>query len=138
MMEEGITLCLDFGERYVGVAITDVDGELALRYGVIDSKDDDVLDEAEAIVEEEDVSQILVGVPRSLSGEESEQTHACLAFIEDLRDRLPAMPIEEADETFTSLEAERIVAAEGGEKEEAHAEAARLMLESYLKQHVEL
>src|SRR5688572_24760575 len=114
MTEEGVVLCLDYGERYVGVAITDVDGELALRYSVIDRKDDDVLDEVEAIVEEEDVSKIVVGVPRSLSGEESDQTHVCLAFIEDLRDRLPVVPIEEADETFTTLEAERVVAAEGG------------------------
>lgn len=131
-------MCLDFGERYVGVAITDVDGELALRYSVVDCNEDDILDEVEAMVEEEDVSKIVVGVPRSLSGEESDQTHVSLAFIEDLRDRLPSMPIEEVDETFSTIEAERTVAAEGGKKEEAHAEAARLMLESYLKQHVEL
>lgn len=131
-------LCLDYGERYVGVAITDVDGGIALRHSVIDRNLDDVLNAVEAIVEEEDVSKILVGVPRSLSGEESDQTHASLAFIEDLRDQLPTLPIEEVDETFTSVEAERTVAAEGGKKEETHAEAARLMLESYLKQHVEL
>ena len=132
MTTEAVTLCLDYGERYVGVAITDVDGELALRHSVIDRKEDDVLDEVEAIVEEEDVSKIVVGVPRSLSGEESDQTHVSLAFIEDLRDRLPSMPIEEADETFTSMEAERVIAGEGGKKEEAHAEAARLMLDGYL------
>lgn len=134
MDEAGIILCLDYGAHYVGCAITDVDGDLALRYSVIDTKEDSVLDEVEMIVEEEDVTKILVGVPRSLSGEESAQTHASLAFIEDLRERLPAMPIEEADETFTSMEAERVIAGEGGKKEEAHAEAARLMLESYLQQ----
>lgn len=132
-MNEGVLLCLDYGERYVGVAITDIDGELALRHIVIDQGKQDVLDEVEVIVEEEDVSRILVGVPRSLSGEESEQTHVCLAFIEDLRDRLPSMPVEEVDETFTSVEAQRTIQAEGGQKEEAHAEAARLMLESFLK-----
>lgn len=134
MTNEGIILCLDFGSRYVGVAITDVDGEIALRYSVIDRKEDDILDEVEAIVEEEDVVKIVVGVPRSLSGEESEQTHASLSFMEDLRERLPSMPVEETDETFTTMEAERTIRAEGGKKEEAHAEAARLMLESYLQQ----
>lgn len=133
-MNEGILLCLDFGERNVGVAITDVDGGIALRYSVIDRKEDDVLDEVEAIVEEEDVAKIVVGVPRSLSGEESEQTHASLSFIEDLRERLPTLPIEEADETFTTVEAERIIQDEGGKPEEAHAEAARLMLETFLQQ----
>lgn len=127
-------MCLDFGERNVGVAITDVDGGIALRYSVIDRKEDGVLDEVEAIVEEEDVTKIVVGVPRSLSGEESEQTHASLSFIEDLRERLPTLPIEEADETFTTVEAERIIQDEGGKPEEAHAEAARLMLETFLQQ----
>lgn len=131
-MNEGIILCLDYGERYVGCAITDIDGDLALRHSVIDQKTDDVLDEIEVMVEEEDISKILVGVPRSLTGEESDQTHVCLAFIEDVRERLPSMPVEDVDETFTSVEAERAIAAEGGKKEEAHAEAARLILKSFL------
>lgn len=126
-------LCLDYGGRYVGVAITDMDGKIALRHGVIDRKKSDELDEVEMIVEEEMITTIVIGVPRSLSGEESDQTHTTLAFVEDVKERFPHLKVETIDETFTSKEAERVIRAEGGKLEDAHAEAARLMLESYLK-----
>lgn len=132
-------LCLDFGGRYVGVAITDADGKIALRHGVIDRKNPSqphpggLLDEIGMIVEDEGVNTIVVGVPRSLSGEESEQTHTTLAFVEDVKERFPNLKVETIDETFTSKEAERVIRAEGGKLEDAHAEAARLMLESYLQ-----
>lgn len=138
-------LCLDYGERYVGVAITDTDGKIALRHGVIDRKIlvqpdrgdiGGLLDAIEMIIEEENMQTIVVGVPRSLSGEESEQTHTTLAFVEDVKERFPNLKVETIDETFTSKEAERVIRAEGGKLEDAHAEAARLMLESYLKTHL--
>lgn len=128
-------LCLDYGERYVGVAITDADGKIALRHGVIDRRNPsgDLLDVIEIIAEEEDIATIVVGVPRSLSGKESDQTHTTLAFAEDVKERFPNVKVETIDETFTSKEAERVIRAEGGKLEDAHAEAARLMLESYLQ-----
>lgn len=142
-------LCLDYGERYVGVAITDVDGKIALRYSVIDRKRPHptpplsgrdiggLLDAIAMIVEDEGITTIVVGVPRSLSGKESDQTHTTLVFVEDVKERFPNVKVETVDETFTSKEAERVIRAEGGSLEDAHAEAARLMLESYLARNSE-
>lgn len=136
-------LCLDYGSRYVGVAITDAEGKIALRYRVIDRKNPSqphpggLLDEIAMIIEEENIQTIVIGVPRSLSGKESEQTHTTLAFVEDVRERFPHLKVETIDETFTSKEAERVIRAEGGRLEEAHSEAARLMLESYLARNSE-
>lgn len=125
-------LCLDYGERYVGMAFAGED-RIALRSGVIDQKRQDVLDEVEMIVSEEDVKKILVGVPLNLAGEETAQTHVSLKFIEKLRERLgEGVEIEGADETLTSVEAGRIIQFEGGKPEDEHAEAARIILESYL------
>jgi putative Holliday junction resolvase len=127
-------LCLDYGERYVGAAITDADERLALRHSIIDRKQHDVFQAVRETVEREEVSKILVGVPVSLSGRETEQTRVSLAFIEQLTKALdPTITIESVDETLTSVEAENIVRFEGGKKDDAHAEAARLMLEQYLR-----
>lgn len=125
-------LGIDYGSRYVGLAITDPEEKLALRHGVVDRKQNDVLDEIGMIIEDENIATVVIGVPRSLSGKESDQTHTTLAFVEDVRERFPEVNIETVDETFTSKEAERIIRAEGGKLEEAHSEAARLMLESYI------
>jgi RNase H-fold protein (predicted Holliday junction resolvase) len=44
-----------------------------------------------------------------------------------------AVAIESVDETLTSVEAARQIRFEGGSQEDEHMEAARLMLESYLR-----
>jgi putative Holliday junction resolvase len=127
-------VCLDYGERYIGVAITDPDEKIALRHSVIDQKKQAALDTVRGIVEQERVKKVLVGVPVSLSGNETEQTRVSLAFMEKLREALGSdVSVEHVDETLTSVEAEKIVRFEGGNKDDAHAEAARLMLEQYLR-----
>jgi putative Holliday junction resolvase len=132
-----IIACLDYGERYVGVALTDPDGRLALRHSVIDQKKQDALVGIVALVEKEEVERVLIGLPVSLSGRESTQTLITQQFIERLREKLPSeIAIQNVDETLTSVEAERRVKAEGSPSSEAHAEAARIMLEDYLRSAV--
>lgn len=129
------TIALDYGSRYIGVAISDVDNRLALRHSVIDQKKVAAIEEIKKIVEGEKIGMVVVGLPVSLSGKPSEQTHATVDFIEKLRQALPReVQIDTADETLTSHEAEARVMAEGGSKNDAHAEAARLILEEYLRQ----
>lgn len=131
-------ICLDYGTRYVGVAITDDDENLAVRHSVIDQKQAPALDSIPALVARERATKVLVGVPVSLSGNISEQTTITRDFITQLTHRLshmtPPVPVEEVDETLTSFEAERRITLEGGAKDEAHAEAARIMLETYIRQ----
>ena len=127
-------LALDYGERYVGVAITDPAGRLALRHSVIDQKQQNLMGLVRDIIHKENIDKILVGVPVSLEGEETEQTYISLAFIERLQEELgEGIEVISADETLTSIEAEQRLMREGIKKEEAHAEAARIILEDYLR-----
>lgn len=127
-------IALDYGERYVGVAITDPEGRLALRHAVIDQKKENARELIGEIVLKEKVTTVLVGVPVSLEGEETEQTHVSLRFIEQLQEALgEGVAVVSVNETLTSAEAERRIAREGGSLHEAHAEAARIMLEEYLR-----
>jgi putative Holliday junction resolvase len=126
-------LCLDYGSRYLGVAITDPDERLALRHSVIDQKKKAALPVLQTIIEKERVTTIVVGVPISLSGNESQQTKVSRKFIEKLRTVFPSLTITEADETLTSYEAEQRIKAEGGKPGDSHAEAARIILEDHLQ-----
>ena len=57
-----------------------------------------------------------------------------IQFIEELKEALgPDVDIESVDETLTSVEAEKVLRFEGGKKGDQHAEAARIMLDDYLK-----
>lgn len=128
-------LCLDYGDRYIGIAATDSEGKIPYRYGTIDQKMHSALHEIAQIVEKERIIKVLVGIPLSLEGNETEQTHKSLAFLEALRAKLgPNIEVEGVDETLTSVEAQRMIAHEGAKKEDEHAEAARLMLADYLRQ----
>jgi putative holliday junction resolvase len=127
-------LAVDYGSRFVGLAITDDSERLALRHSVIDQKKEKVLDVIVKIITKDKIKLILVGVPVSLSGEETDQTHVSLKFIEDLRDSLgESVEVMGVDETLTSVEAEKQLKWEGGNKDEAHAEAARIILQDYLR-----
>lgn len=126
-------LCLDYGERYIGVAVTDPDGRIALRHSTIDQKKQKGLEQIAGLVEEEKIKKVLVGVPISLAGGETAQTHASLVFMEQLREVLgKEIEVEGVDETLTSVEAGRQLKFEGAKLEEEHAEAARLMLADYI------
>lgn len=126
-------LCLDYGSRYIGVAATDYEGRIPYRYGVIDQKETPAVAALKEIVEKERIVKILLGVPISLEGKETQQTHDTLAFMEQLQQALgEEIEIEPVDETLTSVEAQLNIKAEGGQASDEHAEAARLMLVDYL------
>jgi putative holliday junction resolvase len=127
-------ICLDYGERYVGVAATDRDESITLRHSVIDQKEEsDVLSAIEELVKKDEVSKVVVGVPIGMSGEETAQTQETLDFIGELKLKLgDEMEVEGIDERLTSIQAGQNIQAEGGKKEDEHMEAARLILESYL------
>lgn len=126
-------LAVDFGERYIGVAISDDEERLALRHSVIDQKRINAWQAIQYLVQQEKISRVVVGWPLNLARQETEQTNQTAIFIEKLREILPKnVLVATADETFSSLEAERRIRTEGLPKQEAHSEAARLILENYL------
>ncbi len=129
-------LCLDYGDRYIGMAATDTDGRLPHRFGTIDQQKEKALDKIEDIIKKAPVRHILVGVPISLVGNVTDQTRKTLAFIDLLKSRLGnQVKIETIDETLTSIEAQKLIRLEGGNPEDEHAEAARIMLADYIAGH---
>lgn len=130
-----MVLAIDFGDRHIGLALGSPPETPVHRYGSIDQKSTDAKAHIQQIVLKEGVTKVLVGVPVSLSGEETEQTYKSLQFIEALQAVLPTIiSVESIDETLTSVEAQKNLAFEGASAEDEHAEAARIMLSDYFKQ----
>lgn len=126
-------LCLDYGERNVGVAITDAEGEIALRHSTIDQRKTDIWKQVGLLVQSKQIEKVLVGVPVSLSGEETAQTRDSMTFLKKLQSVLgDKVAVDGVDEVFSSKEARRRLRAEGGNEGEEHMEAARLMLADYI------
>ena len=80
-----------------------------------------------ALVAEREADRVVVGLPLSLSGEDSDQTRAARAFADRLAARVRPVPVELYDERFTT----RIAAQSGGRAAE-DSRAAAVLLESWL------
>jgi putative holliday junction resolvase len=101
----GRVLGLDAGERRIGVAISDPDRHLALplRSVIADGRGGE-LDALATLVRDEEVAEVVVGLPLSLSGDESAQTARARAFGATLEQKL-ALPVHFWDERLSTQEA---------------------------------
>ena len=114
-------LGIDYGEKRIGLALSDEEGRIAFPHGTA-SRFEEVV---EAVYRER-VGAVVIGLPLTLSGEASEETASARSFAARLG-KAVQLPIAFEDERFTSKIAERHTP-----KEKADASAAALILQSYL------
>jgi putative Holliday junction resolvase len=125
-------LALDIGDRWTGVAISDPLGILPRPYDTIKSAE--LFSSLEQIIHKERISTIVVGLPTTLRGTESEQTKKVLALTEDLKKLFPTIEWKMWDERLTSKQASTIKSTKTKEdKLRSHAIAAAIFLSSYLE-----
>ncbi|EJX04367.1 Holliday junction resolvase-like protein [gut metagenome] len=92
-------------------------------------------------VKEEPVERIVVGHPRQMNYEESENMVRIVPFVNRLRKLLPDIPIELVDERFTSVLAHQAMLQGGLKKKDRQNKAlvdeisATIILQSYLESH---
>jgi putative Holliday junction resolvase len=104
----GRCLGIDLGERRIGLACSDRERRVALAHGILERTASHRLDhEAIArLVDELDISLVVVGLPLSLDGTVGPAARAVLSEIEELAARL-AVPVMTSDERLTTVEATR-------------------------------
>jgi putative holliday junction resolvase len=107
-------LGLDLGSKRIGVAVSDRSGTIASPLTVIQrgrSRRHDY-DRIAALVREEEADCVVVGMPRSLSGGEGPAAKAARAEATALAS-VVGVPVETYDERFTTVTANRALAATG-------------------------
>ncbi len=111
-------MALDAGERRIGVAISDPTHTVARALTIIvrRSKAED-FERLCQLVAEHEVERVIVGYPRSLSGQEGPQARRVARWAEALRAALP-VPVELWDERFSTAIAEEVLR-ERGERHRA-------------------
>ena len=135
----GRVIGLDYGSRTVGVALTDALGLTVQPLETITRKEENklrrTLARAEEIIKELGVTEIVVGLPLHLDGEESESSAKARAFGEMLS-RRTGLPVYYQDERLTTVEADEILTETGVPKKDRKtyidAVAASLILEDFL------
>ena len=132
-------LGLDFGSKTVGVAVSD--GLLLTAQGVetIERKDESKLRKTcariEELIAEDEVTEIVLGLPKNMNNTEGERVEKTKAFGEML-ERRTGLPVHYWDERLTTVAAEQILMESGVRRENRKAVidkvAAGLILQGYL------
>ncbi len=132
----GRVLGLDLGDARIGVAISDPDRRIAVASGTIHvGRPPGELKAVAAMAAENDVVMIVVGHPRSMSGEAGSQAVKAEAFAEALRAVLQ-VPVVLQDERLSTVEAERSLQTAGVKSRDRRAvvdaTAAAIILQAWL------
>lgn len=126
-------LGIDFGIKRIGLAISDERERIAFPYKTIQNiKEKDAIKEIGEIIVKENVGKIIAGEPLNLKGESSEITLKAREFFSKLQEQV-SVPLIFFDERFSSKIARNNVSFKKFPKEIIDQEAARVILEDYLK-----
>lgn len=129
---------LDVGGRRIGVARASLIARLPEPLKVIEQSES-VWDDIRRLVDTEDAAAVVVGLPRGMQGQSTEQTRIVEDFVNKLRQEL-SVPIYMQDEALTSVQAEKELQKAGKfiEKDMIDNLAATYILEDFLHEHEEL
>lgn len=99
------TLGIDFGERRIGLAISDREGRVAVPLETLERSDDrQAVRVIAAIARRQEVESLVVGDPRMADGSRGSASERVARFAERLR-AATGLPLSLVDESLTSLEA---------------------------------
>lgn len=126
-------LGLDVGEKRIGVAVASGFARLARPLAAL-KRSDSTLDDIAKLAEQEDIGTVVIGLPRGMESQETEQTRITEEFISQLRQRLSIVIVTQ-DEALTSRLAETELNKRGKpyEKGDVDSLAATYILEDYLR-----
>jgi putative Holliday junction resolvase len=91
----------------------------------------ELIEEVARLAEEEAIGEVVVGLPLSMSGEDSAQTAQVRALVDRLRERL-GVPVSTWDERLTSVQAGRTVREGRTRTGASDSAAAALLLQAVL------
>lgn len=120
-------LGIDYGEKRVGIAMTDENGVMAFPYGIVENNAK-VFAAIRKICEDNGIAEIICGLPVGLQNQETDSTRAARDFARRLEE-YTGCPVRLINELLSTKAAEHLQ----GHHEKIDASAAALILESYLK-----
>lgn len=119
-------LGIDFGQKRIGLAISDDNGEMAFPYNVV-LNNKNSLEEINEIIKKEKINTVIIGESKNFTGE----PNSIMPAIEDFKKKLTEktkLKIFFESEFMTSVQAERVQ----GKNKMHDASAATIILQTYL------
>ncbi|MGN0058549.1 MAG: Holliday junction resolvase RuvX [Phocaeicola plebeius] len=130
-------LAIDYGKKRTGIAVTDPLQIIATGLTTVSTPE--LMDFLKKYVGQEAVERIVVGHPKQMNNEDSENMKRIVPFVNQLKKQLPHIPVELFDERFTSVLAHQAMLAGGLKKKDRQNKAlvdeisATIILQSYME-----
>lgn len=129
---------LDLGDQWIGVALSDKNLIVASPDTTVEK--DDLIPFLYDYIKKHDIKTVVVGIPITLRGTESEQTRKTKDMLEELKIAFPQIIFVSFDERFSSKQASAIQSGKNKtikelkeDKLKNHAIAAAFILNNYLQ-----
>ena len=128
---------IDYGRKRTGLAVSDTMQIIA--NGLTTVPTHELLDFIAGYVQKEPVERIIIGLPKQMNNEVSENMKYIEPFVRLLKKIIPEMPVEFVDERFTSVLAHRTMLEAGLKKKDRQNKAlvdeisATIILQTYLE-----
>lgn len=130
-------LAIDYGKKRTGIAVTDPMQIIA--NGLTTVPTHTLMDFLMNYVQKEQVERIIIGHPKQMNNEDSENMKNIVPFMNHLKKKMPQMPVELVDERFTSVLAHQAMLTGGLKKKDRQNKAlvdeisATIILQSYME-----
>ena len=127
---------IDYGDARTGIAISDLLCSIVGSATVVPSRNPEkAIADIVRLADENQVGEIVVGLPKNMDGTEGSRAQLCRAFADRLHEAT-GLPVVMWDERRTTVEAHNILSAHNyhgkKRKDTVDAVAASLILEGYL------
>ncbi len=130
-------ICIDYGGKRTGIAVTDPLQIIATGLTTIDTKD--FIKFLKDYFNKEAVEKIIIGMPLNMDDTATHATPLVENAIKQLKKHFPNMPVETVDERFTSKMAKDAMLEMGLKKKQRRDKklvdeiAATIMLQEYME-----
>ena len=119
------TLGIDYGEKRIGLAVSDESQTFARELSIVSPKE--FWDTIPAIINDNEITKIVLGWPLNMNGGETEKTKEVASFKQQVTSKT-GLSVEIIDERLSSQMAEHLP---GGRKN-VDSLAAQILLQNYL------
>ena len=93
---------IDYGERFIGLAIKKKSLNTPYPLKILDSKEADILVEIKKVLDDNEIEEIVIGYPIGLNNHETRMTKVVDKFITNDLSKISELPVIKVDERMTS------------------------------------
>ena len=132
----GRLLAIDYGEKRLGLAISDPNQIISKPLKTIILSDSQyIYNELEKIISDYEIQKLIIGLPLGMDGKKTQQTRKVEAFKEDLQNKI-SIPVILFDERLSSVSAKKSLISQGiktgHNKSKIDQTAAAIFLQHFL------